>query len=61
MKRCLALGALLVGLAGCNPTIRIEAPDKPIEINATITIDHKIEVAVKKELDQVLTEDSGLF
>ncbi len=59
MKRALLLASVL--LAGCNPTVRLEAPDKPIEVNLNITIDHKIQVEIKKELDQVLTEDSGLF
>lgn len=46
-------------LSACNPTVRIQAPDKPIEINMNITID--IRIAVDKQLDEMLTKDSGLF
>ena len=46
-------------LSACNPTVRIQAPEKPIEINMKITID--IKIAVEKQLDKMLNEDSGLF
>ncbi len=48
-------------LSACNPTVRIQTPEKPIEINLNITIDHRIRVEVEKELDNLLDEDSGLF
>ncbi|GLX79756.1 YnbE family lipoprotein [Thalassotalea insulae] len=46
-------------LIACSPTVQLQAPDKPIEINMNITVD--VRIAIEKELDQVLTEDSGLF
>ena len=48
-------------LSACNPTVRIQTPEKPIEINLNITIDHRIKIEVEKELDSLLDEDSGLF
>jgi hypothetical protein len=36
-------------------------PDKPITINLNVKIDHEIRVKVDKELDEVLSQDSGLF
>ncbi len=48
-------------LFGCNPTVRIEAPKEPIRIEANIKIQHEIVVRVEKELDEALSEDSGLF
>ncbi|HFB65557.1 MAG TPA: YnbE family lipoprotein [Aeromonadales bacterium] len=53
------LSLMLLSLSACNPTVRLQAPEKPIEINMNITID--IKIAVDKELDAALTEDSGLF
>ncbi len=47
--------------AGCSPTVRMEAPEKPITINLNVKIQHEIRVKVEKELDNVLSEDSGLF
>jgi hypothetical protein len=37
------------------------AADKPITINLNVKIDHEVRVKVDKELDQVLSHDSGLF
>jgi len=58
-------GFLLLGLAAtllaCNPTVKVEAPDKPITINMNIKIEHEIRIKVEKDLDHVLSEDSGLF
>ncbi|KAA6232473.1 YnbE family lipoprotein [Chlorobium phaeovibrioides] len=59
-----ALFAILVAglfMTGCNPTVRVEAPDKPIVINMNIKIDHEIRVKVDKELDSLLDTKQGLF
>lgn len=57
----LLLPGLLVSLSACNPTVKVEAPDKPITINMNIKIEHEIRVKVEKDLENVLSEDSGLF
>ena len=48
-------------LAGCNPTIKVEAPDKPIEINLNVKIEHEIRLQVDKELEGLFDEDSEVF
>ena len=49
-------------LAGCTThRVEVEAPDKPITINLNVKIDHEVRIKVEKELEQVLSEDSGLF
>ena len=52
---------LLIVAAGCTPRVEVAAPDKPITINLNVKIDHEIRVKVDKELDQVLSNNSGLF
>jgi len=54
---------LLTGffLASCSPTVKVEAPDKPITINLNVKIEHEIRVKVDKELEDVFSDDSGLF
>ncbi|MET0378840.1 MAG: YnbE family lipoprotein [Spongiibacteraceae bacterium] len=52
------LGLLLT--VGCTPTVKVAA-DEPITINLNVNIKHEIRVKVEKDLDQVLSEDSGLF
>jgi len=53
-------GAVLCSF-GCSPTVKVAAPDKPIVINLNVKIQHEILVKVDKELDNVLSEESGLF
>ncbi len=53
--------ACLAGTGGCAPTVKVEPSDKPITINLNVKIEHEIRVKVDKELDSILSEDSGLF
>ena len=46
---------------GCTPTVKVEASEKPITINLNVKIEHEIRVKVDKELESVLSDDSGLF
>jgi len=48
-------------LAGCAPTVKVEPSDKPITINLNVKIEHEIKVKVDKELDEIFSDDSGLF
>ncbi|TAL34878.1 MAG: YnbE family lipoprotein [Alphaproteobacteria bacterium] len=54
-----AAGVALV--AGCSPTVKVEAPDKPIEINMNIKIDQEVRVKVDKDLDAAIANDPALF
>jgi hypothetical protein len=56
---CLAVLALSLG--ACSPTVRLEAPDKPIEINMTVNIKHEILVKVEKDVQQLFDSNKGLF
>jgi len=52
---------VLLGLTACAPTVQVQTPDKPIEINLNVKIEHEIRVKVDKELDALFDEDSDLF
>ena len=54
-------GALLLIMVACTPRVEVAAPEKPITINLNVKIDHEIRLKVDKDLDQVLSNDSGLF
>ncbi len=58
MATGLVLAAWL--LAACTPTVKVEAPDKPIEINMNVNIKHEILVKVEKEVEEMF-EDEDLF
>lgn len=64
MPRTLALPIvtlLTLLLAACAPTVRIQAPEKPIEINMTLNIKHEILVKVEKDVQQLFDSNAGLF
>ena len=64
MQRTLTLPAVALMtllLAACAPTVRIQAPDKPIEINMTLNIKHEILVKVEKDVQQLFDSNAGLF
>lgn len=53
-------GALLL-LVACSPTIKVEAPDKPIEINLNVKIDQEVRVVVDEKLDQAVQQNPDIF
>jgi hypothetical protein len=55
-RLAIILAVLLLGTA-CNPTVKIEAPEKPIEINMNINIKHEILIKVEKDVEALLEDD----
>ncbi|WP_374383992.1 YnbE family lipoprotein [Dongia sp.] len=53
------LGAPL--LAGCNPTVKVEAPDKPIVINLNVKIEQEVRIKVDKDVDNLVSSNPNLF
>ena len=61
MQKLLFIITLGVFIIACSPTVKVEAPDKPITINLNVKIEHEIRVKVDKDLEDVFSNDSGLF
>ena len=61
MKKLLLTIFALGMIGGCSPTVKLEAPKEPIEINLNVKIEHEIRVQVDKELEGLFDEDSELF
>lgn len=60
--RPLRAATVLLLLAGaCPPTVKVQAPDKPIEINLNIRVEQEVRVRIDRELDQVFRENPDLF
>jgi len=53
----------LAGIVGCTPTIRLQVPDKPIEINLNINmkIEQNVRVKLERELDKAAQANPGIF
>jgi YnbE-like lipoprotein len=48
-------------LAGCAPTVKVQAPDKPIEINLNVNIEHKIKVEIDRDVQQAIKQNKDIF
>ena len=57
----LALAFVGCAFVACAPTVELQAPDKPLEINLNVKIDHQISVKVDKQLDEVMKSNEGIF
>ena len=57
MNRLGMLIVLLFMATACTPTVKVEAPDKPIEINMNINIKHEILIKVEKQVEELLEDD----
>lgn len=47
--------------AGCSPTVKVEAPDKPIEINLNVRIEQEVRIRVERDVEKLLKTEDGLF
>jgi hypothetical protein len=67
MKTRTVIAMALLSLAtgtlstGCSPTVKLEAPDKPIVINMNIRIDHEIRVKLDKDIESMLDNRKDIF
>ena len=52
---------LLPLLAACSPTVKLEAPDKPIEINLNVNIQQDVRVSIAKDVSEAIAKDPSLF
>jgi YnbE-like lipoprotein len=63
-QRVLILSGLAtLAAGGCTPTVRVEVPDKPIEINLNINmkIEQNVRVKLERELDRAAQTNPGIF
>jgi len=50
-----------LALAACQPTVRVEAPDKPIVINLNVKIEQDVRIRLEKDVEQVLDGNPAIF
>ncbi len=59
MKSQLAIVTLAIFLT--TACVSLQAPDKPLEINLNVKVDHQISVKVDKDLEEVMNKNEGIF
>ncbi|WP_243448282.1 YnbE family lipoprotein [Candidatus Thiosymbion oneisti] len=52
--------AATVGV-GCSPRVKVEAPDKPIEINVNVKIEQEVRIKLDETVERTLAENPELF
>jgi len=59
MKRYLPI--MLLAATACSPTVKIEAPDKPIEINMNIKIEQNVRVQIERDVERSIKQNKDIF
>lgn len=48
-------------VAACTPTVQLQAPEKPIEINLNVNIEHRIKVEIEKDVRDTISKNKDIF
>ena len=48
-------------MMACTPTVQVQAPDKPIEINMNVNIEHRVKIEMEKDVKQAMAKNPDLF
>ncbi len=51
----------LAALAACTPTVQVQAPDKPIEINLNVNIEQHVKIEIQKDVQQAIAKNPDVF
>ena len=57
----LIAGVSSVMLLSCSPTVKVEAPDEPIEINLNIKIEQDVRVRLDKDVEDLIADNPDIF
>lgn len=60
MKQLMLVSTVLIAV-GCTPTIKVETPQEPIEINLNVKIEHEIRIKVEKDLEDLFEQEADIF
>ncbi|MDA0781754.1 MAG: YnbE family lipoprotein [Rickettsiales bacterium] len=60
LLKYITLTLMVFTLACTKHEVKFQAPDKPIEINLNINIDHRVKVEIEKDLEKAMS-NSDIF
>jgi hypothetical protein len=61
MRPLLSIPLVLLALAACTPTVQLQAPDKPIEINLNVKVEQHVRVSIEKDVKQSIKKNKDIF
>lgn len=53
--------ALVVTVAACQPTMRVEPPKEPITINLNVKLDAEVRVKLEEQAEQDIEKNPDIF
>ena len=57
----LVIPAIALGFTACQPTVKVEAPEKPIVINLNVKIEQEVRVKIERDVEELLKSQPELF
>jgi hypothetical protein len=48
-------------IAACTPSVKLEAPDKPIQINMNVNIEQHVKISIDKDVKQAISKNKDIF
>ncbi len=61
IQSMMMLMASMVLIFACTPTVKIQAPDKPIEVNLNVKIDQEVRVKLDKDVEDIISNNPDIF
>jgi YnbE-like lipoprotein len=61
MKKIISVLVLASLAVACTPTVQLQAPDKPIEINLNVKIEQHVKVSIEKDVSQAIKQRKDIF
>ncbi|WP_413203832.1 YnbE family lipoprotein [Rhodospirillum sp. A1_3_36] len=52
---------LVLGLGACQPTVKVEAPDKPIRIDLNVNIQQDVRIRLEKSVEDLHQQNPNIF
>ncbi len=59
--RGVLLGVAAVGLAAGCATVKVQAPDEPIEINLNVKIEQEVRIKLDREIEDLIDSNPDIF
>ncbi len=51
----------IIMMSACTPTVQLQAPEKPIEINLNVNIEHRVKVEIEKDVRESIEKNKDIF
>lgn len=61
MKKSLIGIITIFLLTACQPTVKVEAPDKPIVVDLNVKIEQRVKVQIDKDLEKTMQKNGDVF